>query len=378
MGASLDVRTTHDTISFVGEVIKENTIPFLKLVEDCILHPRFGTTDFNELKTETIADIANWKNSNNRLSGLALRKVLFAGTPLEHPSDGSLSTVAAITLKDVTSEYKKVITQGNLVFGVASPLKQADVQAVLWPIWKGLPKSERVKRTSIAPKLPTTPQLVVINKPKTSTGALVFGQAGITVHDPYRYTLGVANYAFGSEPLISRLFRIVRSELGYTYSIGSSYGTMGALSDQEGIFTISATPSVEFTTKTMLKVLDLWHDYLKTGLGGGELNLAHESMVNSYPFEFDSADKRLGEKLYSYIYGVPVLSPAEYKKTIDAVDRAQIQHALASRQTGDGWVITLVADADEIRKQLDEQQKDTPKEKRLTISKTFTPDEIIE
>jgi len=377
MGASLGVYTSHDHVTFIGQVIKENTLPFLKLVQDALLSPRFAAGEFSALKTEQLHEIAHWKNNNNFLGKLVMRKMLFEGTPLEYTAAGSLATVKSIKIKDVVTAYNRIVTKGNAVFGIASPLKKADVHTALQPVWKGLLKGERTKRESIAPKVPTKPQLIVVNKPKTSTGSVVFGQAGITVKDKYRYTLGVANYSFGAEPLVSRLFRIVRGELGWTYAINSSYGSLGPLTDQQGIYTIAATPSVEFTTKTIHKVLSLWDSYLKSGLEKSELSLAHESMVNSYPFEFDSAEKRLGENMYSYMYGVPVLSPEQYKQKIEGISRDEIKAGLKERQTPGGWLIALVADADEIGKQLAAEQKDVPADQRLTITKSLTPDEII-
>ena len=40
-------------------------------------------------------------------------------------------------------------------------------------------------------------------------------------------------------------------------------------------------------------------------------------------------------------------------------------------------MIALVADKDVVAKDLEEFQKDIPQEKRLTISKVYTPDELV-
>jgi len=95
------VRTSHDHIVFAGKVIKENTIPLLRLVEDVLLHPAFSKSEFQSLKTEILAEIANRKNQNTRLAGLALRKELYAGTALERSVEGGMSTVSNINLDDV-------------------------------------------------------------------------------------------------------------------------------------------------------------------------------------------------------------------------------------------------------------------------------------
>src|SRR5690606_6908444 len=139
---------------------------------------------------------------------------------------------------------------------------------------------------------------------------------GITAQDPDRFALDLGNFSFGGEPLVSRLFRIVRGELGYTYSVSSTYSVMGALSFQKGVMAIVSTPSVGCTTKAIRETLSMWEEYLREGVKKDELNLAQESVVNSYPFDFESADKRLSKRLYSPLYNVPILSPTDYKKTI--------------------------------------------------------------
>jgi len=135
---------------------------------------------------------------------------------------------------------------------------------------------------------------------------------------------------------------------------------------------------VEFTTKTLTKTMSMWSDYLKKGLDGEELTLAQESLVNSYPFEFDSAKKRLSQQMQSELYGIPVLTPEQYKKTIFDIDNGEIKKVLSETAAENNWIVSLVADADEFTKQLEAEQKDVPVAKRLKIFKRLNPDEVIQ
>ena len=377
MGATLGVLTSDDMTAFVGKVIKENTEAFFKLMQEALLQPAFSKAEFASLKKEVLADISHAKNSNSRLAGLALRREVFAGTPLALPGSGSLSTVKRVSLKDVQKVYKDEFHRGNFVFAIASPLKKSEFEKWINPFWKKFKKGEKKERTSTAMKIPETPKLVLVNKAKTSTGSLLFGQSGITATNDMRYELGVGNYSFGGEPLVSRLFRTIRSDLGWTYYIGSTYHAMGQLNMQQGLYVISTTPSIEFTTQTLMKVLDMWKKFLKEGLTKDELNLAKDSLVNSYPFEFDDAQERLWHKLRSYLYGTPVLSPEEYAKKIRGIDNKDVLKAVSNNHNATGWLVSLVADKDIIEKQLAEAQKDVPEKSRLKISKTYEPDELV-
>lgn len=378
MGASIQSSATHELMIFTAEVIKENTTALIQLIEDFLLRPALDTKEFEALRTELLAEINHQKNNNSRLTGLALRKEAFTGTSLEKPVIGSLSTVKKVTRDDVLRKYNNQVHRGNVFFVAASSLPEADIRKALTAIWLKLPDGFRQSRKAVVPKIPPQPTLVLVHKPKTEVGAFMVGQTGITIDDPNRHALQVGNFSFGAEPLISRLFRVIRKELGYTYSIGSTYSLTGTLGFQKGLFAIHCTPSIEFTIKALIKTLELWADYVNNGLTGPELKLASASIVNSYPFEFDSAHKRLAQRVKEYLYNDPVLSPDEFAKKINAVTGSALQKAVAAQHSKQGFLITMLADESVIRQQLDEEQKALRPDKRLRIEKILRLEDLIE
>jgi zinc protease len=378
LGAQVGVQASHDNIIFIGRVIKENTPQFLKLIEDFLLNPAFNKKEFESLKTELIAEIVNKKNQNSRLPGMALRREVFAGSVLEHPLDGGLSTIKAITLEDVQRSYNNAVHRGNVLFAVSSAIKETEFKKALTEMWQKLPDGLHDAYKSVPLQTPSKPRVIVVDKSHTSTGSMLFGQLGITAQDPLRYRLILGNQVFGAEPLVSRLFRVVRGENGWTYSVGTTYTAMGNLTYQQGLYAISATPAVEFTAKMLLKVLEMWKDYRNHSVKPEELKLVQESAINSYPFEFDSAEARLNKKLRSYLYDIPILSPEQYAKTITEIDAKKIKEAVQQKQSADGWLIAMVADPKVVEKQLEEEQKKIPEADRIKISKVLTPDQVIE
>ncbi|MCB0404814.1 MAG: insulinase family protein [Bdellovibrionales bacterium] len=378
MGGSIGGAASHDTIEFSGEVIKENTDAFLDLVVEFLTKPAFNEKEFKSLVQENLAAIQHIKNVNTRLGGLALRREVFAGTPLERPTQGTRKTLKAIQLKDLKERYKSSFHKGNFLFAVASPLKKSQIEKKLESIWTALPDGKATPSPLVSLKIPTEPKLIVVNKPRTSSGSVLMAQAGIVAQEPDRYDLYLGNFSFGGEPLVSRLFNVVRAALGWTYSIGSTYQAMGSLSKQKGLYMVYTTPSVEFTTKSLFKILNMWDSYLEGGLKKDEIDVAQDSLVNSYPFGFDSANKRLGWKVMSELYDVPILSPSEYESKVRGIGNNELVKLLKKHHTQRGWIISVVADAKVIQKQLDQEQKSIPAEKRLKIAKVLRPDQIIE
>ena len=372
MGGSLNVIATEDSLVFLGRVIRENTAPFLNKIRDFILTPRFDKKELSMLKNEILADIMDAKNSNMALAGLALRRTLFPHTVLEKPVAGGLSSVSSISFSDIESAYNNYVHRGNLLFAVASPLDPSEIKPALSGIWLKLPDGARHQPRSLEPDVPDSVKVVLVQKPPTSTGVMILAQKGIKAQDPDRYALALGDFVFGSEPLISRLFRIIRGELGWTYAIRSSYNTLGPLTYQKGIYSIAATPSIEFTGKSVFEILKMWREYLKKGVNQSDLQLAQDSAINSYPFDFETAELRLGRKLSSLRYQIPLYTQNEYKKKIRGISPSSILKALHQKHTSHGWVLILVGDAKQISAQLK-----APGEK-LAISETFQPDELIQ
>lgn len=377
LGGGLGVSVFHDRTVFSGSVIRENTLPFLRLIEECLTQPALSPKELEALKREVLAQISNIKNNNGRLGGLVLRREIFKATALERPVQGTLSTVNAITHDDLIKAYNNRFHRGNFIFAAASALTESEIRKRLTETWLKFPDGLKVSRRSLPLQIPATPQLIVVHKPRTSTGSVLLAQQGITAPEPARFALAVGDAAFGANGMIARLFRVVRSELGWTYAIGSTYGAMGSLSHQQGLYMISGTPSIEFTVKSLFKILAMWKEYLKDGLKSDEYKISQESFINAYPFQFESAQKRLGEKLYSHLYDVPILTQEQFSKTLQSISLDKLKRTLNEKQRPLTWTISVVADKAVIEGQLEEEQKGIPIEKRLKISKVYTPEDVI-
>lgn len=378
MGGTLNASQAHDQIVFSGEVIQEKTVPFLKLMEAAIARPSFDKREFEALRTEAINAINSYKNSNGMLAMLALYRKMYAGTLFEIPGTGNTTSLKAIQLTDLVQYYNQNLTQSNLFATVASPVPEAKLRKHLEAISRALPVGNPAKDTLIPPKMPAKNTLIVVKKPKTATGTMILAQNGLRATDEERYPLGVGDFIFGGSGFVSRLFTIIRSDLGWTYAIGSTYLPGRSLSAQVSPYFISATPLVEYSAKAFFKVQELWNQYVKKGVTAKELATAQQSLINSYAFTFESAKDRAGNRAYSELYGVPILSPEDYTKKIMSISEKEILAALASKHTTGPWWAVMVGDPEQIGSLLAEEQKETPAENRWVIDEVVLPDSLTE
>ena len=102
LGSSIYVYNSTDAIVFSVQSLKKNLNKTLSLLEERMLHPKFNQDDFDRIKKQLSESI-----SNSLTSGSSVANNVYAGLNygssniLGLPGNGTLQTVAAITLNDV-------------------------------------------------------------------------------------------------------------------------------------------------------------------------------------------------------------------------------------------------------------------------------------
>jgi zinc protease len=119
-----------------------------------------------------------------------------------------------------------------------------------------------------------------------------FGHLGIKQDNPDRFAISVMNFILGGGSFNSRMTSKVRSDEGLAYSVGSRYGTG---SSEYGTFYAYCQTKLS----TTLKAIDLMMAEVNRIRDGevtdDELELAKDSYINRYVFQFTSADQIVGQ-----------------------------------------------------------------------------------
>ena len=100
----------------------------------------------------------------------------------------------------------------------------------------------------------------------------------------------------------SRLFKRIRTALGYAYSIGADWA---ADYDHPGLFEISGSTKSGNTTDAIAVARQEVERIRASEVTGAELETARETAVNSFVFHFDTPSKTLARLLRYEYYGYP-------------------------------------------------------------------------
>ncbi len=172
------------------------------------------------------------------------------------------------------------------------------------------------------PKVSNQPQpgIYVATKTDVTQTNFAVGQLGGTLNDKDYPALEVMSDILGGG-FESRLFRTVRTKLGYAYEIGSSWG---AGYDHPGLFEVSGSTKSASTAAT-LKAIDQEVQRMRTEqVSEQELETARQTVINSFVFNFDTPTKTLNRLLTYRYYGYPDDFIFQYQKAVSAVTRADI------------------------------------------------------
>jgi len=340
LGATLSAGVGHETMRIQGSVIRRNLAPFLAEVAAILRTPGLRRKDFARLKRTTEAELVQLRDRDGALASRAFRAALFGRHRYGRPTAGTRAGVASITLDAVRAHHARLVRAPHLVLGLAGDVTRDDAQRLVAEAFGDLPGGSTRRPAKREPKMKAGRRIVLVDKPSRTQAQLVIGTLGMVVGAPDHHAMAVANTAFGGT-FTSRLMHEVRSERGWSYG---AYSRLGSDRQREAwsMWTQPGAEQLVDCLRLQLALYDAWRD---RGLTRDEVRRAKRYLVKSFPFDVETACKRLERKLRTAIYDLPDDWYARYPSRIRAVKRADANAAVAARLSGEDLTIGVVATA---------------------------------
>jgi zinc protease len=177
------------------------------------------------------------------------------------------------------------------------------------------------------------------------------GHPGISKDNPDVFALQVANYILGGGGFNSRMMREVRSDRGLAYSVYSYFQVGRRL---PGLFIVSSETKCQSTVEVVTLLQQLICQIRDEPVSAAELDLAKESLINSFVFAFANSHSVVNRKVRLDYYGYPKDYLETYRQRIADVTIADVQRVARQYLHPDALQIVLVGDgqlySDEIKK----------------------------
>jgi zinc protease len=317
----VDVEAEQTTLSVTAPVEEAERV--LDVLAQVTIAPAFDAKEFERVKSETLLALKNrWPQEDAEEIGKAvLDAAIFGkGHPYAHVRDGTVKTVAALTLDDVKKFYATKYTLRRLTAGLAGNVSER-VRRRFEQHLRRLPPGE--DGAAAVPAAPTSQalSLTLVKGPFESVGVHLGVPLSVTRASPEFPAWYLVATAFGKHrSFVGRLMRVVREERGLNYG---AYAYVEAFPDggrrlteptqaarQRQAFTLWGRPTSVDNGCFLLK--QMYREMVRLaneGLSEEEFALAKSHLLGTLPMMGAELDRALGYRIDAVFYGLDEEDP---------------------------------------------------------------------
>jgi zinc protease len=364
MAASVNAQVDKEMVTFSGATHVDNLERYYRLFHDLLLEPGWREEDFQRVKEDAINFLrVNLRGNNDEeLAKEVLEQELFRGTPYEHYSVGTVSSLQQMTLEDVQHFYHAQYSQSNLILGLAGGYAPDFLERVKKD-FRTLPPGAGFRPREKAPAGPTHNRAVILQK-DTRPVAISFGfPTLLTRPNPdYPALLLAVSYLGQHRESGGRLFDRMREKRGLNYG---DYAYIEYF--PRGMFQFEPSPNLA----RHYQVFQIWIRPVEPPsatfalrLAGYELKRLVDEGIPEDGFQHTrdfltkyvnlltrTKSAELGYAIDSLYYGIPnynqYLKAHLAKMTRDDVNRAIKRYLRANRLV----IVAVAKDADKLKQQ---------------------------
>ena len=222
MAASIEGSILESSGSANFSCLKENTGTVLDLFHDVVTDPAFRDDKVELAKTQIKSSISR---RNDDASGIAQRELyrIVYGPETPYGGEEEYDTIDAVKRDDVVAFYKRYFFPKNLILSVYGDFDSAAMKQRLETVFGGWKAEEPPVPPFPKVDAAADPGIFFVSKADVTQTFIQMGHLAGELHDKDFPALSVASDVFGGG-FSSRLFREIRTRLGYAYAVGADSG----------------------------------------------------------------------------------------------------------------------------------------------------------
>lgn len=328
----------------VFALIEDSDLAF-ELLADMTLNANFPDNEVERERTERISALEANLAEPGFVAGRTFGRLLYEGHPYGNAT--TFASLEAITREDIVSFYESRRHPDNAVLIIAGAITTEEGLAYAeqhFADWEG--SAEAISY----PALPENSgqQILLVDRPGSTQANFIMGNIGIQGASLDYFPARVLNHVLGGS-ISSRLFRNIREEKGYTYSIGSSFSYPADI----GRFRVSAAVRNDVIAPALEEVFSEIERIQTEPLTDEEINDARDGIVGEFVFGLETYQDFV-ESVASYkIRGVELDRLNKWLGYIKDVSKDDVLNIANSYIHPEDFIIVVVGDAKEIQEQLE-------------------------
>ncbi len=327
LGAEFQTRVEQDMSLFsLRSLSNENTLnSAIELMNLQLTQPTFYPQDFQRLKNQQLTQCVEQQQSPAELAKVAFNQAIFGLHPYAFPIIGFKNTVSELTVAQTQIFYQQYYVAKNATIAIVGNIDRPFAEKIATQLLKGLPSGNKAQNV-VPVNLPIKSQLINISFPSTQTH-IWLGLPAVSRMDKDYVPLYVANYILGGNPLVSRLFSLIREQNGLVYSIHSQLMPFA----QSGSFNIQLQTKNNQAKKALELVNQAINEWVNYGVNENELIAAKKNITGGFVLRYDTNRKWVHYLTTIGFYSLPLDYLQRFPEQVELITLDQIREVLKRR-----------------------------------------------
>lgn len=321
MAASVETSIGQSFGSASFSALKGDEDRALAIFADALMNPEFRPEKIELAKTFARTAISRRNDEAADISAREFRKLLY-GPGSAYARHTEYATIDAIERQDLIAFHRRYYHPNNVLIGIAGDVDAETIQRKVesaFAAWKPAPDLQ----------LPPLPQVAAVRaapvnfarKEDVNQASIRIGHLGGLMNDPDYFALEVMAQILAAGGFSSRITKHIRSEMGLAYAAG---GDWHAGYDHPGAFSVFVGTKSESTVQAIEAVMKELRDIREKEVSDEELQVAKESILNSFVFNFASPGQILSRIMTYIYYHYPEDFLQQYKTNVEKVTKADV------------------------------------------------------
>jgi predicted Zn-dependent peptidase len=321
IGGDINAYTSKEYTSFYAVTLDEHLDIAIEIIGDMFLNSLFDEAALEKEKGVIIEEIDMYDDSPEDLVHEMLQMKVWEKHPLGYQISGTKNAVRAVTRQQLLDFMAKYYVSKNMVISVAGNFKEDKIMEILEEQFAKVPEGPRQPYCSVPIYKPT----IYTKEKDVEQLHLNIAFDSIVADSKDKYTLTILNAVFGGS-INSRLFQVIRENLGLVYSIysyGSAFKQAGLLHIYGAMNPVQLEPVVQ-------NVFDVIEDLKVNGITEDELLMTKEQIKTELIMGNESAKNRMNSNGKSVMLR-DTITPLE--ETIRKVNEVSAEEIIAFTRT---------------------------------------------
>jgi zinc protease len=345
LGASINVGSSFDGITFNVLALKKNLAPTLALLEERILMPKFTEEAFSRIRQQTLESFKIRKAQPTNIANNVFAKLNYGdGHILSVDESGTETSVQRLTVEDVRDFYSNILSAYTTEVVVVGNIPQKEALAKIKFLEKLPAKQIAAPQLASAPSIEKT-RIFIVDVPGAAQTEFRVGKVTGIKYDATGefYKAGLMNYLLGGA-FNSRFNMNLREDKGWTYGARSNVSG----DKYTGTFAFSSSIRKDATDSALVEVLKEARLYASENISADELRFMRSAISQREALRYETLPQKGGFIGRILEYDLPPDFIAQQVRILNAITSDDLRKLASDWLTLSSMNILLVGDKDKI------------------------------